>query len=216
LDYGEGEGEDASATSFGLWHVDDDGKPHRLLTYYNRHKTASTYAREIIAECQSFHYTQGKYPKMIYADPSIWIKRRMDDNYSHSVADIMMQYFVPLGIRLEKANNNRVQGWRVMREFISCSDGVPNSFYWDGCNDPYEMYVPTLVHAKHNKDDVQKGGEDHVGDEARYFFVAAMSLGELARRQDDTGYENIVEYKKLKNICDYSMIGRGSYDTGWR
>lgn len=216
LDYGEGEGDNASATSFGLWHVDIDGRPHRLLSYYQRHKTASTYAREILGECQSFHYTSGKYPKVIYADPSIWIKRRLDDNFSHSVADIMNQYFVPVGVKLEKANNNRVQGWRVMREHLTSKDGVPNSFYWDGYNEPYELYVPTLAHAKHNKDDVQKAGEDHVGDEARYFFVAAMGLGDLARRQLEDDYTRDLEYRKLNQSCELAMVGNGSYDTGWR
>lgn len=216
LDYGEGEGDDAGATSFGLWHVDQDGRPHRLFTYYMRHKTASAYAKDIISECQSFHYTHGKFPKVIYADPSIWIKRRLDDNFSHSVADIMEQFFKPVGIRLEKANNNRVQGWRVMREHFTLKDGVPNSFYWEGYNEPYELYVPSLVHAKHNKDDVHKGGEDHCGDEARYFFVAAMSLAESSRRGTQDEYQKAEEYRNIRNACENAMVGTGYYDTGWR
>lgn len=173
LDYGDGQGEGAGATSFGLWHIDDQGRPHRLFTYYKRHQTAATYAREIKAAIQSFTWTTGVMPKMIFADPSMFIKRRMDDNYSKSVADIFAEY----DLVLTPANNDRINGWRVMREyFVHDETGVPRSFYWEAYNDEYEQYIPSLVEKENNPNDVEKGGEDHVGDEARYFFVAAMGM----------------------------------------
>jgi phage terminase large subunit len=174
LDYGEGDSDRASATSFGLHHIDKMGKPHRLFTYYKKHQSASIYAREIVAAVQSFHWTSGIMPKMTFADPSVFIKRKIDETYVKSVGDVFREH----GLPLVPANNDRVNGWRIVRESYKLdTTGVPNSFYWDGYNAEYEMYMPTLMHAETNPDDVEKGGEDHCGDEHRYFTVAAMSMG---------------------------------------
>jgi phage terminase large subunit len=189
LDYGEGTGEGAGATSFGLWHLDAKGTPHRLWTYYKKGQTASIYAREIAAGIQSFPYTYGVMPKKIVADPSMFIKRRMDmgqvgDERSRSVADI----FADHGLALTPANNDRVNGWRVMREYFSRDSltAVPKSYYFDGYNEEYEMYIPTLVYSKTNASDVKKGGEDHVGDEARYGMVEMMGDAAARRRTTTT------------------------------
>ena len=177
IDYGDGQGENAGATSFGLWHIDKDGRPHRLFTYYKRHQDATTYSREIVAAVQSFPHTQGVMPKKTFADPSMFIKRqRLDDNdatASKSVADIFKQHGLPLA----PANNDRVNGWRVMRDHYGLDEtGTPKSFYWDGYNDEYEEYIPTLIGKEKNPDDCVKGGEDHIGDETRYLMVQAMGL----------------------------------------
>ena len=50
------------------------------------------------------------------------------------------------------------------------------SRYWDGYNAEYEDFIPTLIHDEHRPEDCEKGGEDHVGDESRYFFVGAMGV----------------------------------------
>jgi phage terminase large subunit len=171
LDYGEGSGDNGDPTSFGLWHIDRSGKPHRLFTYYKRGLTASSYAREIVAAIQSFPYTYGAMPKMTIAGRDCFITRKMDEN-STSVAKVFEQH----GLTLTPANTERVNGWRITREYFG-RDSVTKenkSAYFDGYNDEYELYIPTLVYAKTNKSDVKKGGEDHVGDETRYFFVFAM------------------------------------------
>ena len=173
LDYGDGQGERSGATSFGLWHVDTEGKPHRLFTYYKKHQTASVYAREILASIQSFSYTSGVMPKEIIADPSIFFKRMVDDVNTKSIADIFGEY----GLKLTPAINDRVMGWRVMREYFTRDEcDLPRSFYWDGYNNEYEQYIPTLIHSETNPNDCEKGGEDHVGDEARYGLVRFMNM----------------------------------------
>lgn len=173
LDYGDGQGENASATSFGLWHIDNEGRPHRLLTYYKRYQNAATYAREIVAIIRSFHWTQGVLPKTVFADPSMFIKRRMDEQFTMSVADVFAEY----GLPLTPAINDRINGWRVMRQFFTIDEtGKPRSFYWEMYNDEYEMYIPTLQAKENNSDDCEKGGEDHIGDDSRYLFVAAMGM----------------------------------------
>lgn len=208
IDYGDGQGENAGATSFGLWHIDEEGRSHRLFTYYKRHQTAGTYAREIIAAIKSFTWTSGVMPKRVYADPSMFIKRRMDDNFSKSVADIFAEY----GLVLTPANNDRINGWRVMREyFVNDETGVPRSFYWDAYNDEYMMYIPALEVKETNPEDVEKGGEDHVGDEARYFFVAAMGMSadKLRKQHSPDSYRN-----SQRAVREYELKHGGS-ETGW-
>jgi hypothetical protein len=173
IDYGDGQGENASATSFGFWHVDEDGRPHRLFTYYKKHQDAATYAREIVASIRSFSWTSGVMPKMTMADPSMFIKRRMEETYTKSVADIFADY----GLPLTPANNDRVNGWRVVRGYFGKDEtGVPRSFYWDAYNNEYEEFIPQLKPHSKNPDDCQKVGEDHVADDCRYGFVAFMGM----------------------------------------
>jgi hypothetical protein len=173
LDYGDGQGENASATSFGLWHIDQNGKPHRLCTYYKRHQDAATYAREIVAMIRSFPWTQGVMPKMTFADPSMFIKRSFGAEWTNSVADIFEEY----GLGLTPAVNDRVNGWRVMRNYFTLDEtGVPRSRYWEGLNDEYEEYIPTLQTRENNPDDCIKCETDHCADSARYGFVAFMGL----------------------------------------
>jgi len=189
LDYGDGQGDQAGATSFGLHHLGTDGVPHRLLTYYKKGQSPSTYAREIVATIQSFPWTYGVMPKTVWADPSMFIKRRQDngrvgEDTSKSVADI----FAAHGLVLTPANNDRVNGWRVMREYFSRDSltGQPKSRYWEGYNEEYEMYIPGLVYAKNNRNDVKKGGEDHVGDSARYGFVGMMGVTTVRKQKTNS------------------------------
>lgn len=203
LDYGDGQGEHSGATSFGLWHIDKNGYAHRLFTYYKRNQDAATYAREIHAAITSFSWTSGVMPKTIFADPSMFTKRRLDDTFTKSVADIFNEY----GLTLTPANNDRVNGWRVMRNFF-CKDetGVPRSFYWDAYNDEYEQYIPTLKAKENNPNDCEKGGEDHVGDEARYFFVAALGLAtaRALESKKTKGPDAIAEWNRLQRA---GMVG---------
>lgn len=208
LDYGDGDGENASATSFGLWHVDKIGKPHRLLTYYRNGGSPALHARNIVSEIRSFPWTSGKMPKMTVADPAMFTKRKFDDRSSgaamaFSVADVFSEH----GLPLTEANNQRVNGWRIMREAYSLGkDGTPNSFYWDVYNSEYELYIPTLQYAKGNRADVKKGGEDHIGDDSRYFFAYAMGLraaaisNALTNRSNDEMESAIAEMRASGRI----------------
>jgi len=209
LDYGDGQGENASATSFGLWHIDPDKRPHRLFTYYKRHQNAATYAREIHAMIRAFPHTQGTMPKRILADPSMFIKVRHDDNFSKSVADI----FADHGLTLTPANNDRVNGWRVMRNYFGLdSTGVPRSFYWAGYNDEYENFIPTLEQKETNPDDCIKGGEDHVADEARYFFVDAMGVNSSSAAVKEERDRKVVSRIELIQRLNENVVCR---ETGY-
>jgi hypothetical protein len=169
LDYGDGAAETSGATVFMLWHLDERRKPHLIFTYYSRGHYADFYAREIAAKVNSCWWTSGARLKAVYADPSIFQKRTAANGQIRAIADTFKEY----GLPMVPANNERVNGWRVMREAYSIdAAGEPNSYFFDGENQEYEEYIPVLEHKESQPDDVEKGGEDHVGDCARYFFVA--------------------------------------------
>ena len=209
LDYGDGEAEDSGATSFGYWHVDQDGKPHRLFTYYRKAQAPSTYAREIFEQCQSFYWTGGVIPKVVFADPSMFVKKKLDDGTSRSIADVFIQH----GLPLVKANNDRVNGWRIMRHYFGETDGEPNSYYWgDGYNSEFEEYLPLLMHDDNRPEDVKKCNIDHVGDESRYFYIAAMSMGTAAKVRANRKQNSIAKAARMHAALQKARYG----ETGLR
>ena len=60
---------------------------------------------ELVEGCP---FTDGRRPSVIYADPSIFVKRRLTEVMNHSPADVFAEH----GLWLTKANNDRVNGWR--------------------------------------------------------------------------------------------------------
>lgn len=194
LDYGEAD----DATSFGLWHVDYKKIAHRLFTYYKKGLNTSAYARGIKDAILSFPYTQGVMPKNIIADPSMFVRRKIEE-HAVSPADIFAQH----DLKLTPANNERINGWRVMREYYSkdALTGDCKHFYFNGFNDEYEEFIPTLIHNERRPEDVLKGGEDHIGDETRYFFVYAMVMGsnQLSGRN-----KKLADRAKINEINSYA------------
>lgn len=80
------------------------------------------------------------------------------------------------GVPVMKADMNRVEGWRQMREFLDPRLGPEAE---DGTRSPllrvslsncpnWWRTVPALVHDEHKVEDVDKKGEDHAGDSIRY------------------------------------------------
>lgn len=174
LDYGDGNALDAGATSFGLWNIDKKtGKPTRLMTYYKRGMFADAYAREIAAMIQSMWETGGIMPHAIFSDPSIFIKKNMENGRVSAIAD----YFKAVGLNMVAANNDRINGWRVVRNAFSVDEeGEPGCFFWDNYNDEYEDLIPRLQTNEKRPDDAAKGGDaEHLCDDVRYGLVSFMS-----------------------------------------
>jgi phage terminase large subunit len=174
MDYGDGGNETSGATSFGLWNLDKKtGKPVRLFTYYRRNMFADAYAREIVSMIRSFWFTDGMMPRVVYADPSIFVKRSGINGTTRAIAD----YFKDVGLNMVEANNNRVNGWRVVRNAFSLDvEGQPNSYFWNSYNDEYEYFIPKLNQKESNPEDAEKGGDqEHLCDDVRYGLVAFMS-----------------------------------------
>ena len=158
LDYGE-----ASPTSFGLYTIDFDGNIYRIGEYYQAGAAASTHAYEIDKMIQSNPFTGGRPPSQIYADPSMWAKRRLTEAVTHSPYDI----FSEQGLHLTKGNNDRITGWRVINDALT-----KKKFYvFGGWNDNLTRTLPALPRSTSNPEDVDTHSDDHAADELRYAMM---------------------------------------------
>lgn len=90
------------------------------------------------------------------------------------------------------ADNNRVAGWQQMYDRLADGQLV----VMDGCRD-FIRTIPMLRAADKNPEDIEKGGEDHIGDEARY---ACMSRPRASKRnvpqETDRGFYALMKRAK--------------------
>lgn len=107
-------------------------------------------------------------------DPSMWAVKQVNGAPAVSVASVYRQHGVPL----VKANNDRLNGWARVREYLAPQpDGYPGVIYFDTCTEAIRT-IPALIRDKKRPEDVDTTGEDHAADELRY---ACMHFGELQR-----------------------------------
>jgi hypothetical protein len=158
LDYGE-----AAPTSYGLYTVDYDSNVYRICEYYQANATASQHAANIAQMIEACPFTSGRYPQATYADPSMFVKRRLSEVINHSPADV----FAEQGIFLTRANNDRVTGWRVVNDAL-----IKERIYlFNGWNDALMRTMPALPRSSKNPEDLDTTAEDHAADELRYAMM---------------------------------------------
>mgnify|MGYP003148643299 FL=1 len=182
LDYGE-----ANFTSFGLYSVDFDGNIYRLCEYYRDNATASTHAYEINKMIEACPFTNGRRPTTIYADPSMFVKRRLSEVINHSPADV----FADHGLFLTHANNDRITGWRVINDALA-----NNRLYaFSGWNDNLFRIMPALPRDRKNPEDLDTHAEDHAADELRYAMMHLYKpASPIQRANKDPFYgENVID-----------------------
>ena len=156
IDYGE-----TAPTSFGLYTVDFDKNIYRICEYYEGDASASQHAYAInalLASCPFISY--GRKPSPIYCDPSMFVKRRLHEHMSHSPADVFQEH----GLHLSRANNDRITGWRVIRDLLN-----KNQFFtFAGWNDNLMRTAPAAPRSEKNQEDLDTRSEDHALDDLRY------------------------------------------------
>lgn len=102
--------------------------------------------------------------QFIKADPAIFHK--LDDG-SRSIA----KQFLENGVNLQPANNDRIGGWEVVKNWLSIApDGLPYLMISEGCNNLVRT-LPAQVHDENNPEDLDTDGEDHACDGLRYMLV---------------------------------------------
>lgn len=164
MDYGE-----ANPTWFGLLAVDYDDGVHVVAEYYAKDRGAAEHARGIRDMLRSCPWTkdakgQHRMPAVILADPAMFTKRRTGEPHlDRSPADTFAEH----GLHLTPANNDRVAGWRVMKQLLS--EGRLRCF--SGWTTALVESVPTLQRDPKQPEDVLKGGDDHAADALRYGLV---------------------------------------------
>ena len=172
LDYGE-----ASPTSFGLATVDFDGNVYGISEYTRAGASASAHAYEIARHIEGSPWTGGRQPQQVFADPSMWVKRHLHEYSPQSPTDIFQEH----GVMLKKANNDRINGWRVMNDYISAhhiDPGLPQRpklYFFNGWNDSAVDSIPSLPRSKTNPEDVDTKANDHDADRVRYLLMSTFT-----------------------------------------
>jgi len=161
----------AKPLAFGLFAKDPD--TGRVFMFAELYKTLLRDA-EAIERIMSM---VGIYEiDTVAADPSMWARKSDDSGMSTA------EKYVAAGIPLTPANNDRLTGWRHLREFLADGpDGPPMFQVTRNCQGFIETF-PTLVHDNANPEDLDTDGSDHSADMARYSLLTTLNAAETARR----------------------------------
>ena len=146
-----------------LWHaVDPDGRMYTYRELYIRETNASDVADKVRA------LSKGEKIAYTAASPDAWQKRGVVDIQGESVAEI----FGRGGVPLIKADNSRVIGWNVMREYMSdLPDGKPRWQVFNTCTNLIRT-IPQMVYDEHDHEDIADNLEDHACEAARYGIMS--------------------------------------------
>lgn len=98
-----------------------------------------------------------------FADPAIWAKKDSPKSGASEMEDE--------GVRLERANNDRLAGWGILREKMKVFDGRSKLRIFSTCKELIRS-LPELVHDKNKPEDVDSDGDDHLADALRYAIAS--------------------------------------------
>jgi len=155
LDYGE-----TAPTSFHLLSVDYDHQTHVVGEYYVAGRAASEHAAGINQMINNNPWTGGRRPSQIFADPSMFTKKRLRETVQTSPADV----FLEEGLYLKAGNNDRVTGWRVINDALV----KKRLKIFNGWADNLQRTAPAAPRDRANPEDVDTHCEDHALDSLRY------------------------------------------------
>ena len=174
LDYGE-----ASPTAWLMGAVDYDKNLWLINEYYEADRAASEHAEQIAEILKDNPFTTRR-PSMNLADPSMFARRRLSAGSNvpaeamvHSASDMFKEY----GIYLKPGNNNRINGWRILRDAMSKGR---LKIFKEWCPNLIRT-LPALPRDEKRPEDLNTDSEDHLADALRY--MAVHVFGPLARKQ---------------------------------
>lgn len=200
-------------TSFGLWWIDGDKIPHRLMTYYKANRVTSDHAFAAAAMCASFPYSHGRPPRVVFADPSMWTKGMYSSASQHAHIDFWQQAFSEVFARFTeyktefvRADNDINSGCAIMREYLREQDGFPRLRYFDKYNLPFEKLIPEQIHDKYDPERYDSGAEDHIADDTRYYLKGIFASSKQSvlspkKKKIDKSGENTY----LKNMMEVNL-----------
>lgn len=149
--------------------VDYDGNIYVYRELYGSGMTFKDLAKTI------FQFTpRDEYINYWVFDPSIWNKRGESEL---SGAEMMYQVAAELKqtIEIVKGNNDRVNGWRVMREYLKPyqreGKTIAKIQFFKTCVHAIQS-IPSLVYDSIRPEDLDSGGEDHAADSIRYGMMS--------------------------------------------
>lgn len=115
--------------------------------------------------------SDGEKYRATLGDPSMWIRNPQNMNKSDGVAGSHMAIADILrkgGINAIKANNNRLSGWNLLREYLKWDDETPPKLHVFKTCYKFIETIPMLVHDLRRPEDLDTKGPDHIADATRY------------------------------------------------
>jgi len=137
--------------------------------------TAELYERELTDRQQARMVKKYLPLRTIYADPSMWTTKNMEDKTFSSADEYRAE-----GVILTKADNNRLIGKRKIATMLEPSTGSgtegsgteqPGLMIFENCPNLIRT-LPALPHDQVNVEDVDTDAEDHAYDALRYGLTA--------------------------------------------
>lgn len=185
---------------FCIWAaVDPSGRSYIYRQYYKPDQTpkmAAAQQLELTRPDEEIGYT--------IAPPDVW-SRSKDTGKSPA------EMFAMEGVPLVKADNDRVNGWTVLKEMFALrEDGKPSLIIFDTCGKLIDC-ITCLMHDKTNPNDVAKNPHDitHGPDALRYFAKSHVIVPEILKKKE--------EEEELDQREDYmvSLFGNGHADASY-
>lgn len=149
------------------WHAVYDMRVYTYREVYITQTNASDVAKKIM------ELSAGENIEYTVASPDMWHKRgtalsRDGQVKGESIAEI----FLDAGVWLQKADNDRIQGWTRMREYMKIApDGMPYWVIFSTCSNLIRT-LPQLIHHDRNVEDVSDKVEDHAPESCRYGLMS--------------------------------------------
>lgn len=156
--------------SCGYWAVDYEGRAYRILEIYGCTETPDEGVRwevnKIFSTIKEFEDTHRwlKGKKILgVADPAIWQK-----DTGESIAETATKH----GVYFQKGDNKRIPGWMQFHYRLAFDEnGIPMCYIFNTCKH-FIRTIPTLQYSETVPEDLDTKQEDHIADEARYFFMS--------------------------------------------
>ena len=145
--------------------VDPDNNVYLYRDYYVSEMELSGHIDAIngLSTDEDYRVTMG--------DPSMWIRNPQNSNRSDlqagshmAIADILRKG----GISVVKANNDRLSGWNLLREYLKWDDETPPKLHIFKTCGKFIETIPMLVHDLRRPEDLDTKGPDHLADAIRY------------------------------------------------
>jgi hypothetical protein len=178
-------------TSYGQWWLAPDDTIWRLFSYDNNGGTHASHAKCIYDKIESFPYTHGLFPEIIWADPSAWTKVRLNDHMVRSPIDEYIDLFKANGkhTRFMPANNDRRNGCQMVRQLLKGRHGTPEIMYFGGgWNTTLVDGMAAVITDKNDQEVYLKQAGDDEADQTRYGSVGCASV--LSTRKQSTATQH--------------------------
>ena len=154
-DYGE-----HNPTWWGLIAVNPDDDVYVIDEYHRSDTGGAEHARGVKSLLDGCPYIPGQRPRLNLAPSDMWTKRRPGEaNQALAPSDSFAQE----GIHLTRANMDRVNGWRNLKDLLYAK----RLKFFKGRTDHVCASLTSVQRDPNNPEDVLKGGDDHAADGLR-------------------------------------------------